>query len=506
MRRGNELIAGLEGVSSMDRNSSEDKSTTFIIFGASGDLTHRKLVPALYRNFARGTLPDGFNVVGFARKPFEHDDFRMLLLEGMRKLAGVAADDEVWANFRERLWYVQGDLNEADDFERLQAFIEQLENGPSNRLYYLATAPSFFPMVVHQLGRLDMAVETEGWRRIVIEKPFGHDLESAVQLNLAIHTAFGESQIYRIDHYLGKETAQNILYFRFLNTIFEPVWNRNYIDSVQITVSETVDVGRRGEYYDQAGVVRDMIQNHLLQLLTLVAMEPPGVFDADAVRNEKVKVLRAIDPINVEHGIMAQYKGYRDADGVGLDSTTPTFAALKLHIDNWRWQGVPFYLRSGKALAEKTTEIVVEFEPPPHVMFDLPPAYRLTPNYLSLCIQPDEGIHLRFETKVPGSSLETRSVDMEFHYHGSFDDQPLPDAYERLLLDALQGDASLFTRSDEIEFAWKLVEPLLQKQEGASGAADLSIYDPGTWGPAESEAFMERDGRVWRSGCVQHRR
>jgi glucose-6-phosphate 1-dehydrogenase len=494
----------LEGIRSMGQLPVSDKPTTFIIFGASGDLTRRKLIPALYSHFAKGNLPNGFNVIGFARKPYDHDAFRALVLEGMKDLAGMTPGKDSWASFRERVWYVRGDLKEADDLEPLRSFIEQLEGGPANRLYYLATVPPLFPIAVHQLGRLNMAQEMDGWRRIVVEKPFGHDLESAEKLNTVIHTVFEEHQIYRIDHYLGKETAQNILYFRFLNTIFEPVWNRNYIDNVQITVAESVDVGRRGGYYDQAGVVRDMIQNHLLQLLTLVAMEPPAVFDADAVRNEKVKVLRAIDSIDTEDSVMAQYRGYRGLEGVAPDSSTPTFAVLKLNIDNWRWQGVPFYLRSGKALADKKTEIVVEFEPPPHVMFDLSPDYKLTPNYLSLCIQPDEGIHLRFETKVPGSMQETRSVDMEFHYHDSFEEQTLPDAYERLLLDALQGDASLFTRSDEIEYAWELVEPLLQGRVDTSKGVHLPLYDPGTWGPEEAATFLARDGREWRSGCMEH--
>jgi glucose-6-phosphate 1-dehydrogenase len=488
----------------MEQIAASAKPTTFIIFGASGDLTRRKLIPALYRHYAKGSLPEGFQVVGFARKPYDHDEFRDLMLEGMEELTGMAPEVDVWARFRERLWYVRGDLKEADDLEQLRSFVQKLENGPANRLYYLATVPPLFPIAVHQLGRLNMASETDGWRRIVVEKPFGHDLESAEKLNIVIHTVFEERQIYRIDHYLGKDTAQNILYFRFLNTIFEPIWNRNYIDNVQITVAESVDVGRRGGYYDQAGVVRDMIQNHMLQLLTLVAMEPPAMFDADAVRNEKVKVLRAIDSIDNERSVVAQYRGYRDLEGVASDSSTPTFAAVKLSINNWRWQGVPFYLRSGKALAEKRTEIVVEFEPPPHVMFDLSPDYKLTPNYLSLCIQPDEGIHLRFETKVPGSIQETRSVDMEFHYHDSFEEQTLPDAYERLLLDALQGDASLFTRSDEIEHAWKLVELLLQGRVDASKEMHLPLYDPGTWGPEEAEALLARDGREWRSGCMEH--
>jgi glucose-6-phosphate 1-dehydrogenase len=349
---------------------------------------------------------------------------------------------------------------------------------------------------------MNMADEREGWRRVVVEKPFGSDLASAQALNHAIHAVFAEHQVYRIDHYLGKETAQNILFFRFANTIFEPVWNRRYVDHVQITVSETVDVGYRAGYYDQAGVWRDIFQNHLLQLLALVGMEPPASFDADLVRNEKAKVLSAIRPIPLEDTVSAQYQGYCDLEGVAPDSRTPTYAALRLFIANWRWQGVPFYLRSGKALAGKTTEIVIRFQCPPHVMFDLPADHELTPNILSLCIQPDEGIHLKFQAKVPGSDQEMRSVDMDFHYRSSFGGE-LPDAYERLLLDALEGDAALFARSDEIELAWRLIDPVVEGWE-APDAPPLPTYAPGGWGPAEADELLARDGHHWRLGCGEH--
>jgi glucose-6-phosphate 1-dehydrogenase len=292
------------------------------------------------------------------------------------------------------------------------------------------------------------------------------------------------------------------MYFRFLNTIFEPLWNRNYIDHVQITVAENVDVGHRADYYEQAGVLRDMFQNHLMQLLTLVAMEPPAMFEADAVRNEKVKLLRAVRSIELGDTVRAQYEGYTATEGCSPESQTATFGAIKLYIDNWRWQGVPFYLRSGKALKEKSSEIVIEFKRPPHVLFPLPDDYDLTPNFLSLCIQPDEGIHLRFETKVPGSANETRSVDMEFHYPSSFGGQALPDAYERLLLDAIKGDASLFTRSDEIEMAWKLIDPIMRAWDDGNGAPALGLYRRGSWGPSEAETFIARDQRVWRMGCA----
>ncbi len=496
----------------MKQTDSNPIPTTIVIFGASGDLTQRKLVPALFNLYRKNRLPANVRVVGLARRPYSHDDFRDRLRAGAERFAGDAFDPGLWETFAQRLWYVRGDLSVPADYEGLQAFLREIEGGPTHRLYYLATAPTFYEPVVKRLGALDIAREStaEGasadvlWRRIVVEKPFGHDLASAQSLNRAIHAVFNEHQVYRIDHYLGKETAQNILFFRFGNTIFEPVWNRRYVDHVQITVAESVDVGHRAGYYDQAGVLRDMFQNHLLQLLALVAMEPPASFDADAVRNERVKVLRAVRPITPEDTVCAQYRGYCEAPRVAPDSRTPTYAALKLFIDNWRWQGVPFYLRSGKALTQKSTEIVIEFQRPPHVMFDLPPGYRLTPNILSLCIQPDEGIHLKFQTKVPDSAQEMRSVDMEFHYRSSFGDEALPDAYERLLLDALNGDASLFARSDGIEMAWRLIDSVVQSWESPD-APPLAIYEPGSWGPTEADELMARDGRTWREGCGEHK-
>jgi glucose-6-phosphate 1-dehydrogenase len=375
----------------------EEQITSVVIFGASGDLTKRKLVPALFNSFVKGRLPARFRIVGTSRSPFTHEEFRNRMLDGMRELAGIDPSPDDWENFKQLLWYYPGDADNAADYKSLDENLSNLENGAGgNRLFYLATAPSFFPIVVEQLGERDMAAENGGWRRLVIEKPFGHDLDTALELNEIVHRGFDEHQIYRIDHYLGKETAQNILYFRFLNAIFEPIWNRNYIDHVQITVMEEVDVEHRAGYYDTAGVVRDMFQNHFLHLHTLVSMEPPSSLRADAVRNEKVKVLKSLRPISLQDTVRAQYRGYCGTEGVAPESQTPTYAAMKLFIDNWRWQGVPFYLRSGKALATKTSEILIQFTSPPHLLFDLPADYQLTPNFLSLCIQPDEGIHLRF--------------------------------------------------------------------------------------------------------------
>ena len=471
---------------------------SIVIFGASGDLTQRKLVPSLFNLFLKVRMPGQFRIVGYGNTAFSDDQFRTHLEEGMKQFASFEYTDEQWTRFAANLAYLQGRYTDLADFKKLGNFLKSWEINSGNRIYYMATPPGVFPNIIDLLGLTDQLAEYNGWRRVVIEKPFGTDFESAHSLNEQIHRTLSERQIYRIDHYLGKETVQNILITRFANTIFEPLWNRNYIDHVEITVSEQVGVEHRGRFYDQVGILRDMFQNHLLQLTSLVAMEPPASFEATALRNEKVKLLSAIQPMKEEEiareTVRGQYKGYGQEEGVSPDFTTATYAAVRLQIDNWRWQGVPFYLRSGKSLKEKLTQITIEFKEPPHFLFPASKEH-MTPNMLVLYLQPDEGVHLRFEAKVPDTVSKLRSVDMEFHYANSFGKTAIPEAYERLLLDTITGDASLFTRADEVETAWELIDPILQAWE--TQKQPLASYEPGSWGPAEADALLAKDQRKW---------
>lgn len=483
------------------------QSTSIVIFGASGDLTRRKLVPGLYNLFLKGRLPERFQVVGNSRSQFTDEAFQARMLTGVQEFSAETYTPEKWAEFAPHLAYVAGSFTDAAVIEEIDAVLNSAENGPADRLYYLSTAPRFFLPIVQHLHASGMVDESDGWRRVVVEKPFGHDLASAKVLNTELHKRLQEHQIYRIDHYLAKETVQNILIFRFANTIFERLWNRDNIAHVQITAVESVDVGHRGGYYEGSGVLRDMFQNHLMQLTALVAMEPPTSFEANAVRDEKVKLLKAIRPISPDklasQTVRAQYDGYLQTEEVSPDSSTPTFAAVQLFIDNWRWQGVPFYLRSGKALSKKTTEIIIQFKAPPHLMFPLGDDYQITSNYLAICIQPHEGIHLRFEAKVPDTEAEMRSVQMAFDYEDFFGDVPIPEAYERLLLEALLGEATLFTRADGIEAAWTFIDGILQGWETAD-APPMASYPKGSWGPDSAETLLNKDGFDWLHGCEDH--
>ncbi len=477
---------------------------TFVIFGASGDLTSRKLIPALYNLHRKKRLPAETRVVGFSRTPYTHEAWRAELAESTAKFAGPEFDPAVWNAFAQQIYYCPGDIGHGEDFSKLKDELAKLEgNTPSTRVYYLSTAPRFYEPAIKHLGDHGLADESQGKRRLVIEKPFGTDLATAKQLNISLHNSFAEHQVYRIDHYLGKETVQNLLVLRFGNTIFEPIWNRNYIDHVQITVAEEVEVGKRAGYYDTAGVVRDMIQNHLLQLVMITAMEAPVRYAADPVRDEKVKVLLGMKPLTPERvqtdTVRGQYQGYLAHEGVAANSQTATFAAIKLWIDNWRWQGVPFYLRTGKAMSCRTTQIVIQFREPPHMLFTSSNRANAEANRLVVQVQPNEGMQLHFQTKVPDAGMKMRQTDLDFSYQREFKGS-IPDSYQRLLLDALEGDASLFARADEVEAAWALCDPLLAAWNDP-GLPKLLPYDPGHWGPLESSTWMEAQGRQWFDTC-----
>jgi glucose-6-phosphate 1-dehydrogenase len=477
---------------------------TLVIFGASGDLTRRKLVPALYQMFRKGRLKQPLRVVGFSRSEFTHEQWRAKLAESTAKFAGKSFDPDKWVDFAQQIYYHPGDIGNPEDFAALGRTLDQLEGGePAGRVYYLSTAPRFYEPAIKRLGQAGLADESAATRRVVIEKPFGADLASAQSLNRSVHEVFAEHQVYRIDHYLGKETVQNLLVLRFGNTIFEPIWNRNYIDYVQITVAEEVDVGSRAGYYDSAGVIRDMVQNHLLQLLMVTAMEAPVRYEADAVRNEKVKVLHAIPPLTREQigadTFRGQYRGYSASQGVEPTSRTATFAAVKLSIENWRWQGVPFYLRSGKAMSCRTTQIVIQFHSPPHQLFADGARNLCQANRLVIQVQPAEGIQIHFQTKVPDAGMKLRQTELSFNYQKEFRGV-MPEAYERLLLDALEGEASLFARADEVEAAWRICDPILQSWQ-ASDRPTLFMYDPGFWGPSECTEWMQKQDRDWFDIC-----
>ena len=487
-----------------------DPATIIVIFGVTGDLARRKLIPSLFNNFMKRRLPRNLRIVGVGRRDWTDDTLKEHARQALLEFAAAQFKQADWRRFQACLSYSKVNLPHTETYQNLKDHLAALDKGTSNRLYYLSVAPEFYEDVVTNLGRLDMARERgEGsggsarrWRRIVIEKPFGYDLETAQSLNKAVHAVFAESQVYRIDHYLGKETAQNILFMRFANTIFEPIWNRSHISNVQVTVAETVDVGTRAGYYDKSGVMRDMVQNHLLQLLSLIAMEPPSAFDGNALRNEKVKVLQAARDLRLCDTVRAQYEGYRGANGVAPDSNTPTYAALRLFIDNWRWKDIPFYLRSGKALHTKTTQVNIQFKRPPNSIFELAESGDASRNMLSICIQPDEGMHMTIQAKVPDRQI-AKSVDMELHYERAFLADALPDAYERLILDAINGDAALFIRSDEIESAWQIVDPIIAGWENDRAAPPMQSYRKGTWGPRAAAELLEREEHIWRVSCFE---
>ncbi|MBI5587306.1 MAG: glucose-6-phosphate dehydrogenase [Deltaproteobacteria bacterium] len=486
-----------------------------VIFGASGDLAKRKLIPSLYRLSKNGLVSKNFFVLGTSRAKMDDESFRSAMEKAVREDGGF--DAAAWAEFSKRIFYTTADdLADGASYDRLKAILEgkNMEFGTlGNRMFYLATPPSAYAEIADKLGMAGMSDESNGWSRLVIEKPFGRDLKSALELNETLYKNFKEEQIYRIDHYLGKDTVQNILMLRFANTIFEPIWNRRYIDHVQITVAESIGIEKRAGYYEEAGILRDMFQNHILQILALVAMEPPAVYESELVRDERVKVLRALRPLSMDtmRGslVVGQYTagevdgkpavGYRDEEGVPKDSVTPTFAAMKVFIDNWRWQDVPFYIRSGKRFPKKHSEILIQFKPLPHRMFKDTVYGEIGPNALILMIQPDERVQLKFHTKNPGSRVNLRDVIMDFSYKQGYAGLLL-DAYERVILDCMLGDKMLFVREDGMRLCWSfLTEALELIGEQGPSSPELLFYGAGSPGPIESDFLIQLDGRLWRN-------
>jgi len=479
-----------------------------VIFGATGDLTRRKLVPALYNLAVGNSLPEGFATVGFARREWSREVFEHEMLAGVNEFSRRRpADPAVWERFGRSLDFVSGAFDDPEAYARLARHLAEVDRDRGtrgNRLYYLATPPADFPTILHRLQGAGLIARphAEPWTRVIVEKPFGRDLESALALNALVGRVLDESQTFRIDHYLGKETVQNILVLRFANSIFEPLWNRNYVDYVEISAAETVGVERRGKFYETTGVLRDIVQNHLLEVLSLIAMEPPTTGNADDIRTEKLKVLRALRdvwsdsiPKNV---VLGQYRGYRDEPDVAPDSLTPTFAALRVFVDNWRWQGVPFYLRAGKKLARRITEVSLHLKPIPLSLFGRQDVCEhLEPNVLTIRIQPDEGIDLQFASKIPGNDFAVGPVHMDMRYLETFGGEP-PEAYERLLLDAMRGDATLFSRRDAVEASWDWITPILRHVE-ENPPADFPNYEPGSWGPEPCHQLMRRERRSWRT-------
>jgi glucose-6-phosphate 1-dehydrogenase len=487
--------------------------TALVIFGATGDLAHRKLLPAIYNLAHEGALPERFELIGVGRRDQAHTDFRQATLASIERFCRRQPDKGVLEGLLSDIRYVQGSFDEDEVYAEVARTLnefDELAGRALNRIFYLSTAPEFFPLIAQKLGAAGLNKCEEAEVRIVIEKPFGYDLPSARKLNAQLLEVFDEPQIFRIDHYLGKETVQNLMAMRFANALFEPVWNRNYIDNVQITAAEDIGIEGRAGYYERAGALRDLVQNHMLQLLALLAMEPPTAFDANRLRDEKLKVLEAIVPPSVEDvasmAVRAQYgpgvigghrvPGYREEPGVAPDSRTPTFAALRLHVSNWRWAGVPFYLRTGKRLARKLTEIAVILRPVPHIALQSSGSVGIQANQIVFTLQPDEGVSVSIGAKIPGSRMRIRPVSMEFRYGTSFLSES-PEAYERLILDVMRGDATLFTRNDEIEALWGIVDPILQAWD-ADTTTPIPQYPAGSSGPEEADELIAADGRMWR--------